>query len=59
MDWIEDAAAPKYDTVELECYEPNEGARRFYERRGYRVVSSRFNEKAGVEDLLMRKELTK
>ena len=58
MDWIENAAAGSHDAIELECYEPNEGARRFYERRGYRVVSSRFNEKAGVEDLLMRKELT-
>lgn len=57
MDWLEARAASEHGVLELECYEPNQGALRFYRRRGYEVVGRRFNEGAGVADLLLRKEL--
>ncbi len=57
MDWAERHIAVRHEAAELECFVPNEGATRFYARRGYRSVRRYLDPLAGVEKAVLRKRL--
>jgi ribosomal protein S18 acetylase RimI-like enzyme len=57
MDWGERRIAARHEAAELECFVPNEGASRFYARRGYRTVRRYLDPLAGVEKAVLRKPL--
>jgi GNAT superfamily N-acetyltransferase len=57
MDWAERRIAARHEAAELECFVPNEGASRFYARRGYRNVRRYLDPLAGVEKAVLRKRL--
>jgi GNAT superfamily N-acetyltransferase len=57
MDWAERRVASTREVVELECFVPNDGALRFYARRGYRIVRRYLDPLAGVEKAVLRKQL--
>jgi GNAT superfamily N-acetyltransferase len=57
MDWAERRIAAGHEAVELECFVPNDGALRFYSRRGYQSVRRYLDPLAGVEKAVLRKQL--
>ena len=57
MDHAEPRIASRHATAELECFEPNTRALRFYERRGYGVARRYVEPLAGVAKVVMRKRV--
>jgi len=50
-------AEARYSRVALWCYEPNEGARRFYEREGWRLNGQRRGYESGPDAVRYVREL--
>jgi GNAT superfamily N-acetyltransferase len=57
MDHAEPRIASRHPAAELECFEPNTRALRFYEQRGYDVTRRYLDPSAGVAKVVMRKRV--
>jgi len=57
MDHAEPRIASGHPAAELECFEPNTRALRFYEQRGYDVTRRYLDPSAGVAKVVMRKRV--
>lgn len=57
MDWIEPRIATEHEMAELECFEPNHSAMRFYAKRGYQSTRRYLEPLAGVNKAVLRKRV--